>query len=182
MRTNRCCKTSGLSRSYLRPFFCSVVWDVFTLTPDRFYELVVPCRRLQHVASLQLKFIRSSVRSCYSWREHPVVSETSMRDSSSFLDPARLSRSRSLYRATDSLPLVASIPTNQHLAYSLSLGSLAPSLFARQRGSRQQVFSRGAEFSGYSQGANSAEIFIEISDFISHVILYCDWRWLWLDV
>ena len=41
--------------------------------------------------TLAVTFVRSFVRSCYSWWEHPAVSETSMRDSSSFLDSPPLS-------------------------------------------------------------------------------------------
>lgn len=96
---------------------------------------------------LQLNFIRSFVRSCYSWREHPVVSETSMRDSSSFLDPPH----SSLCHLRESLTL----PT-MWLLLTLSLGSFLP-LFAATYFPDQQVFSRWfasrpAQYSFFSVG------------------------------
>lgn len=59
------------------------------------------------------------VRSCYSWREHPAVSETSMRDSSSFLG-SPLSPLWHLF-------------TPHHLSPAYSFAELAPSPFPRPR-------------------------------------------------
>lgn len=50
------------------------------------------------------------VRSCYSWREHPAVSETSMRDSSSFLD-SPLSPLWHLFASPFLLPTNCLLPT-----------------------------------------------------------------------
>lgn len=74
--------------------------------------------------ALAVTFVRSFVRSCYSRREHPAVSETSMRDSSSFLD-SPLSPLWHLFAS----PFL--LPTRSPPAYSFA--ELVPSPFPRPR-------------------------------------------------
>ena len=97
--------------------FAPICFAPLCFVPPLFFSLLVPPS--PWVASSPPHIRRtgstSFVRSCYSWREHPAVSETSMRDSSSFLH-SPLS------------PLWHLFPPH-HLSPAYSFAELVPPLF-----------------------------------------------------